>query len=325
MIAGQQGPSADPKITVDEWGALLSGYAPIKASDGRTVGVLGIDMSGEQVMSTQAALRQWRIAILGIGICMTVIFGVRIAHWFFQPIGQLVQGTRRIGEGDLAYRVPIPSTDEVGALARAFNHMAQQLADSLQQLKDHVLATLQSLAAALEAKDVHTRGHSERVTFYAERLARHMGLPDEQIELIGQFSRLHDIGKIGIKEAILLKPAKLTAEEFDHIKRHPDLGYKILLPLKPPQLALHIVRHHHERQDGAGYPDRLKTDDIPLAVAIVTVADAFDGMTAFRPYRTQPMTFQEAVEELQRCSGTQFHPKAVEAMIDLLRADGKLS
>ncbi len=325
MMEGLRGPSADPEITVDEWGTLLSGYAPIKASDGRAVGVLGIDMSGEQVMETQAALRRWRIAIILIGLCMAVIFGARLAQWFSRPIRLLVQGTQRIGEGDLQYRVPITSQDEVGLLAASFNRMTQQLADSLQRLKDHVFATLQSLAAALEAKDVHTRGHSERVTFYAERLARHMGLTAEEIELVGQFGRLHDIGKIGVKEEILLKPAKLTAEEFEHIKRHPDLGYKILVPLKPPQLALQIVRHHHERQDGGGYPDRLPGVDIPMAVAIVTVADAFDGMTAHRPYRPTPMTFAEAVEELRRCTGTQFHPKAVEAMVEVLRSDGKLS
>ncbi len=324
MIAGLQGPSADPNITMDEWGALLSGYAPIKDASGRVVGVLGIDMSGEHVLRTQAEIRRWRFVILVLGLCMAVIFGARLAQWFSRPIRLLVQGTQRIGEGDLQYRVPIMSKDEVGVLAQSFNQMAQRLADSLQRLKDHVFATLQSLAAALEAKDLHTRGHSERVTFYATKIARHMGLPAEEVELISQFSRMHDIGKIGIKEDILNKPAKLTPEEFDHIKRHSDLGYKILVPLKPPSLALEIVRHHHERQDGGGYPDRIAGEQIPLAVAIVTVADAFDGMTAFRPYRPQPMTFQEAVEELRRCTGTQFHPKAVEAMIEVLRKDGKL-
>lgn len=324
MIAGLRGPSADPKMTVDEWGALLSGYAPIKASDGRAVGVLAIDMSGQEVLRTQETLRHWRLMIIVLGLCMAVIFGARLAQWFSRPIRLLVQGAQRLGEGDLQYRVPIASHDEVGLLATSFNRMASQLAESLQRLKDHVFATLQSLTAALEAKDVYTRGHSERVSFYAMRMARHMNLPAEQVDIISQFSRLHDIGKIGIKEGILTKPGKLTPEEFDQIKQHPEIGYKILVPLNPPPVALEIVRHHHERQDGAGYPDQIAGANIPMAVAIVTVADAFDGMTGYRPYRTTPLVFSEAAAELRRCSGTQFHPAPVDALLEILQEEGKL-
>ena len=324
MIAALQGPSADPRLTYDEWGPLLSGYAPIRKRDGTVAGILGIDMSGSQVARTQEALRHWQLIVLCLGLGTAMILGVLSANWISRPLQALVQATQRIGSGDLSYRVPVQSDDEVGALARSFNHMSGLLADSMRQLQEHILATLQSLAEALEAKDVHTRGHSERVHVYAVKIAKRMGLPPEQINLIHQFSRLHDLGKIGVKEEILNKPAALTAEEFEAIKRHPDVGYRILVPLKVPKLALDIVRHHHERQDGKGYPVGLKSEEIPLAVAIVTVADAFDGMTGYRPYRTTPMTFEEAAAELLRCSGTQFHPGAVTALLELLREDGKL-
>ena len=325
MLAGLDGPSADPSLTYDEWGATLSGYAPIRAHDGRVVGILGIDMSGQEVARTQQALRRWRLMVLALGLAVAVLLSYRIASWITRPLRALVQATQHIGEGDLGYRVPLHADDEVGTLGRSFNRMAELLAASMQKLQEHILATLQSLAAALEAKDVYTRGHSERVHYYAVKIAEHLGLPKDELELISRFSRLHDIGKIGITENILNKPSSLTPEEFDMIKRHPDFGYKILAPLRLPKIALDIVRHHHERQDGRGYPAGLKGEEIPLMVAIVSTADAFDGMTGYRPYRPKPMSFSEAVEELRRCTGTQFHLTAVDALIAVLREEGKLA
>lgn len=325
MAAGLQGPSVDPRITVDEWGPLLSGYAPIRTRDGRAVGILGIDMSGQMVARTQEALRRWRLAVLGLSLAMVGLLGFVIAHWISRPIKLLVQAAQRIGQGDLASRVPVRSHDEVGMLAQAFNHMAELLSDSLRQLQEHVLSTIQSLSLALEAKDRYTRGHSARVQHYAVKIARQLRLPAEQVDVIQKFSMLHDVGKIGVREDVLMKPAKLTPEEFEVIKRHPEVGYKILVPLKPPQEALDIVRYHHERLDGRGYPAGLTQQQIPLVVAIVSVADAFDAMTGYRPYRQSPMTFDEAVAELRRCIGTQFRMNAVEALADVLRAEGKIS
>ncbi len=324
MVAGLQHPSADPTLTVDEWGVLLSGYAPIRNHAGESVGVLGIDMAGDQVARTQAALRRWRLVVLLIGLTTVLLLGWLIAYWITRPLTILVRGTQRIGEGDLDYRVPIHSQDEVGTLAHAFNRMAALLADSLRQLQEHVLSTIQSLSMAIEAKDRYTRGHSERVHHYAVKVAKQLGLPEAQVDLIRKISLLHDVGKIGIKEDILLKPSKLTPEEFAAIARHPDVGYKILAPLKLPQEALEIVRHHHERLDGRGYPAGLQGDQIPLSVAIVSVADAFDAMTAHRPYRPTPLTFAEAADELRRCAGTQFKPEVVEALLEVLRQEGKL-
>ena len=142
-----------------------------------------------------------------------------------------------------------------------------------------------SLAQALEAKDFYTRGHSERVADLAVRLSQTLGFSEKDEENMRRGGLLHDIGKIGIKESILLKPGKLTEEEMAHIRSHPARGYDICSPLKTLGPCLPIIRSHHERYDGDGYPDGLKGEDIPLKARITAVADAFDAMTTDRPYR----------------------------------------
>jgi HD-GYP domain-containing protein (c-di-GMP phosphodiesterase class II) len=157
----------------------------------------------------------------------------------------------------------------------------------------------------------------------AAQIGRQMGLPDTVIEEIRLGGILHDIGKIGVPEAVLNKPSRLTAEEFDLMKSHTWKGAKILEPLKVKAIE-HIrgmVRHHHEMVDGNGYPDRLKGDDIPLAARIIAVTDSFDAMISERSYRGA-RTLEEAVEELHRCQGTQFDPAVVEAFVRSLEVSG---
>ena len=324
MAQGLLGSSADETLTSDEWGVLLSGYAPIRTHDGRAVAILGVDMSGEHVVELQNVVRRAGLCVLGIALLVVLLLGIQIARWISRPIQHLVIGTRRIGDGDLAYRVPIESEDEVGALARSFNQMAERLSASVTQLREHVLSTLEVVLHALEAKDRHTRGHSARVQHYAVKIAKQMGLPPDQLEMINEMSVLHDVGKIGIKESVLGKAGRLTVEEFEEIKRHPELGHRILSPLKLPKEALDIVLHHHERVNGLGYPAGLKGGEIPVMVGIVSVADAFDAMTGYRPYRPVPMTMPEAVAELRHCVGTQFMPQVVEALVQVLASEGHL-
>lgn len=142
-----------------------------------------------------------------------------------------------------------------------------------------------SLVQALEAKDFYTRGHSERVADIAVRLARRMEQAEIDIESVRKGSLLHDIGKIGVKESVLLKPGKLSEEEMSHVRMHPALGFEICQPLKSLEPCLPVIRSHHERMDGNGYPDGLKGEKISIMARIVSVADAFDAMTTDRPYR----------------------------------------
>jgi putative nucleotidyltransferase with HDIG domain len=179
--------------------------------------------------------------------------------------------------------------------------------------KESLINGVKTLVHALEAKDAYTSGHSSRVARYAQKTAIHLGYVGELLEHIRLGAELHDIGKIGTREAILNKPGPLTAGEFEHIKEHSALGEKILGPfLSESPMVLRIVRSHHERMDGCGFPDGLVGDRTPREARIVAVVDAFDAMTTNRAYRPS-RTPVEAFEELRRCAGTHFDPEVVNA------------
>jgi putative nucleotidyltransferase with HDIG domain len=171
----------------------------------------------------------------------------------------------------------------------------------------------------VDAKDPYTRGHSEGVAEYALMIGEQLELSTEQMTALEMAAYLHDIGKIGISEDILLKPGKLTDAEMSQMRHHPLIGANILKPVAFPWPIAPVVRHHHEHYDGHGYPAGLKTDEIPLLARVLTVADAFEAMVADRPYR-RGRSQQEAVLELQRCSGGQFDPRVVAAFVEALES-----
>ncbi len=194
--------------------------------------------------------------------------------------------------------------------------LEERVAQQARRLEELFLASVQSLAEALELKDPYTRGHSVRVSHYSSVIAQSMGLDGEMLRQIELGGHVHDIGKIGVRESVLNKAGRLTAEEYEHIMTHPVLGWRILAPLlgETPN-ALNIVRSHHERFDGRGVPDGFSGSEIPLEARIAAAADALDAMTSDRPYRTSEMTLELAVEEIQRNSGTQFDPDVVVALV----------
>jgi putative two-component system response regulator len=195
---------------------------------------------------------------------------------------------------------------------RTLEHRVKQQATRIKEL---FLEGVQTLAHALEAKDAYTRGHSRRVSRYATKTALRMGFAGDYLEDIRLGGELHDIGKIGTREAILNKPATLTPDEFAHITEHTVLGERILAPLaRENPVVLRIVRSHHERMDGKGFPDGLPGDSIPIEARIVAVVDAFDAMTTNRAYRASRSP-DDACEELRRCAGSHFDPGAVEAFL----------
>lgn len=184
------------------------------------------------------------------------------------------------------------------------------------------LQTIEVLGSTIEAKDAYTHGHTDRVTEYSVMIARHMAetgaaqFPENFFENIYIAGLLHDIGKIAISEAILNKQGKLTEDEYAVMKQHTTRGSEILKPLSLPKEALEGIRHHHEHFDGNGYPDGLKDGQIPMAAAIMAVADAFDAMTSDRPYR-KGLSKAAAIAEIKRCAGAQFNPVCVKAMVEL--------
>ena len=173
---------------------------------------------------------------------------------------------------------------------------------------------VRALVATIEATDEYTRGHSERVTEYAMCLARHFDLKDSQFNVLELSGFLHDMGKVGVPQAVLHKPGKLTDEEFEVIKQHPRTGYDILRQMEGTGPIADVVLHHHERWDGRGYPDGLAGEKIPLLSRILAVADTFDAMGSVRPYRGR-IPQEEVLAEIKRNAGTQFDPKAVDALL----------
>jgi putative nucleotidyltransferase with HDIG domain len=322
MLKGFAGPSADKKLMLDEWGVTLSGYAPILDKNGKAVAILGVDIAAEDVYNTRKEMHRRGTFVLAIGIFASIALGLLISRRITHPIRKLVEGTRRIAAEDLQHRVEIKGNDEIKELADSFNSMAMSLFESKMKLHDYFYRVVQSLVRILEAKDIYTQGHSERVSEYAGKIALKMQFPTEKVDLLKKVAQLHDIGKLVIYEGILNKQDKLTEEEWKIIRGHPVTGEEILKPLLLDEEMLAVVRSHHERYDGRGYPDEITGGNISIFAQIISVADAYDAMTSARAYRPA-LSKEEAVRELKNNCGTQFNPQVVEAFLSILEEEGR--
>ncbi|RJR34748.1 MAG: response regulator [Desulfobacteraceae bacterium] len=237
---------------------------------------------------------------------MTVPFNIRN-----EPFGVLLLGEKTGQEG-------FDNEDEF-----IIKFLAEKAALSIENialydnLKESLIATLKSLVSAIEAKDPYTRQHSSRVTEYASRIALKMNCDYEDLQKLASVAPLHDIGKIGVNDAILNKPGRLTREEFSHIMAHPLIGVNIVSPLGLDTEELSVIRNHHERWDGQGYPDHLCGPQIPMLARILAVADAFDAMNSDRAYR-KALPSADCMQELRKGCGTQFDPRVVEVALDVL-------
>ena len=200
----------------------------------------------------------------------------------------------------------------------------KQLAEKHQQLRTAYVQTIRALSEAVDAKDAYTRGHSERVGVYASKIAREMNFPKDVIERVYIAGLLHDVGKIGVRDAVITKPERLTPEEYQEIKQHPEIGFRILEPVEFLRDVAPCVRHHHEWFDGSdrGYPDRLRGDQIPLPSRIILVADTVEAMTSDRPYR-KALSLEAVISEIHQYTGTQFDPKVTEPFLRLIEREGE--
>lgn len=198
--------------------------------------------------------------------------------------------------------------------------LARYIFKTYMDMREVYLNTLSALVDAMDAKDSYTRGHSERVSAYAAEIAREMKLPEDQVEVIQHMALLHDVGKIGVHDEILNKTGRLENHEFDQIKKHSEIGARIISEISDLGHAKDYILYHHEKYNGTGYPAGLRCRHIPLGARIITVADCFDAMTSDRPYR-EGMSISQAVLELKMCSNSQFDPKIVEAFVRVLESD----
>lgn len=262
----------------------------------------------------------WAFFIILLGLVFAY-FGAKLLFLdVHQPIVQLQESMKKIQQGHLTLTQDLYS-DEFAGLVTGFNHMVQAIKDRDEQKQLMFESFLESLSAVLDARDPYTAGHSTRVTAYSLAIGKRYGLSENNLSLLKKSAILHDIGKIGIPDGILLKDGKLTDDEFAKIKKHPEIGAYIIQQVQgfsEMDLVIEGVMYHHERYDGLGYPKGLAEEAIPLFGRLIAVADAFDAMTSDRPYRTG-MSFDKALGIIEEGKGVQWDPMFSRLFIDLMR------
>jgi putative nucleotidyltransferase with HDIG domain len=263
----------------------------------------------------QAGLDQVRLLLLTLfaaAAVVTLVIGLGLAGAITRPVQRLVRAMGAVAAGDLSQRAPAGPSDEIGYLAKVFNLMTVGLQEKTQALEDTYFAAIEALARAIDARDPYTYGHSARVAAFSLEIADELGYPKDKREGLRRSALLHDIGKIGIEDHILRKAGALNYLEAKQMREHPVIGHQMLKDVPFLHSSLSGIRHHHERWDGAGYPDTLAGEMIPLQVRILSVSDVFDALTSDRPYR-QAMSVAEATEMIEREAGRQFDPAVVAA------------
>jgi putative nucleotidyltransferase with HDIG domain len=301
-------------------GTFFQVSSPIRFMD-KHLGAVIVDLNKSVLITAQEEARQ-KIAfafaaILLLGIASSLV----ISSFLTKPIQELSIGVAEIKEGKRRRPLRIYSRDELGRLTQSFNEMtalitAQQdkLSTYAQDLEDAYVSTVRVLAAAIDARDTYTLGHSTRVAQLSVEMGKEIGLTSAELEDLEIACLFHDVGKIKIPDAILLKKGKLDTLEHREMTRHTEYGTEILS--KAPSLLKYIpaVRHHHEWYDGTGYPDGISGDKIPLAAAIISLADVYDAMTSDRPYR-EALTEEEACRKIKELAGRQFSPDLVKIFL----------
>jgi HD-GYP domain-containing protein (c-di-GMP phosphodiesterase class II) len=305
---------------------MLGTYAAVPES---SWGVI-VQVEEDKAYYYAIQMRNQSLGLVALVTIAAIVFGTLFAGQISHPIQDLARGARRLAGGAYDTRVSVKSQNEVGVLAEAFNQMGDEIQKAFLEIqrqanvnKELFMGAIRMLANAIDEKDPYTRGHSERVAFYSQLMARHMGMSEEEVERVHLSGIIHDVGKIGIEDRILRKPAALTDEEYEIMKQHPRKGEHILdaVPLLKQMAGAGLM--HHENWDGSGYPDGTKGEDIPLLGRIVSVADAFDAMTTDRPY-SKAMTFEVALGRLRFLAGKKFDASCVDA-IEKAAAAGDLT
>lgn len=303
---------------------MLGSYATAELDKNSRLGVIAIQDESAALASV-AEMRWQTLWISLVAALLTILIGIFFANKLTHPVSELAGGAHRIASGDFSQRIQVTSRTELGDLGNSFNVMTDQverfigdLQKSAEENRQLFIGTVKGLAAAIDGKDPYTRGHSERVSRFSVAIAQRMGLDDDEVEKIRISALLHDVGKIGIDDNILKKPAALTDEEYEVMKKHPQKGYKIMSQIPAMKEFLPGMYMHHEMVDGKGYPQGLKGDEIPLMGKIVAVADTFDAMTTDRPYQ-KAMKFEDAVARIESFVNTRYDAAVIAAFSEACR------
>ncbi|TLN20069.1 HD domain-containing protein, partial [bacterium] len=292
---------------------------PWEARDDSDIGLLGISLPRNFYVSPTRITRLQVILLLCAAILLVIALGINLARIITRPLINLVRASTQISRGNFQIHLQPDSNDEVAVLTETFNEMVGDLQTSRNALLHAYDRTLEGWSKALELRDKETEGHTVRVTKMAVELARQLGIRDEDLVQIQRGALLHDIGKMGVPDEILLKPGKLSDEEWVIMRKHPQFAYELLAPIEYLQPALDIPYAHHERWDGKGYPCGLQAAQIPIAARIFAVIDVWDALRSERPYK-RALSFAESYAIIQSESGSHFDPHVVQVFLaDVVR------
>jgi HD-GYP domain-containing protein (c-di-GMP phosphodiesterase class II) len=265
-------------------------------------------------------MRRTTVELAAVLILLSLVVAFFSAKSITRPIDKLTESARAIARRDFSVRADVRNRTEIGELAEGFNTMAEDLQKYVADLKaaseenrQLFIDSIEMIAAAVDAKDPYTKGHSGRVAQYSVILSKELGLEESEVEKIRVSATLHDVGKIGVDDRVLKKPGVLTNEEFELMKRHTVMGFEIVRQVKQLGEMLPGIRWHHEALNGQGYPDGVKGDEIPLMVRIIAVADTFDAITTDRPYQAG-RDFPSALAILRKHAGSKYDPITVDAL-----------
>ncbi len=295
---------------------ILGAYSSVNDPDWGVIIQIDKDIALASVNDMIRTSIIWGI-IFALAACLV---GFLFAQWITRPIQVLAQHALDIGrKQNFDKKIELKASNEIQQLADTFNFMTDEIKQNIIGLqnaasenKELFMSAIRMLAAAIDAKDPYTRGHSERVKDYSLVIARQLSFGAAELERVEIAALLHDVGKIGIDDRILRKPTNLTPEEFEVMKTHPDKGASILAQIAQLSDIIPGTRAHHENYDGSGYPGRLKGEEIPLLGRIITIADTFDAMTTDRPYQ-KAFTLEFALNRIRAMAGIKYDPKIVEA------------
>lgn len=285
------------------------------------LGILGVALVKNFYVSPSLPTRVQIFLLVALALLLVILMGVNLARFITRPLLGLVQASTEVAQGNLAIQVDADSNDEVAVLTESFNQMVNSLKKSKMDLIEAYDTTLEGWARAVELRERKTGQHTRRVAELTVRLAEKMGIDEQQMPHVRRGALLHDIGKIGIPDAILLKPGKLTDEEWKTMRKHPQYAYEMLWQIEFLRPAIEIPYCHHEKWNGSGYPRGLKGEQIPLEARIFAIVDVWDALSSDRPYR-KAMPREQVIEIIQNESDAHFDPQVVEAFMGLVNGSG---
>lgn len=293
----------------------------LEARAGIDVALIGTSLPQTFLVHPSQVTRVQIFGLATLGFLFVIGAGVLVANRITRPLLDVVQASEEVAHGNLTVKVDARGNDELATLARAFNDMVISLDRSNRELLEAYNTTLEGWSKALELRDEETQGHTQRVTDLTVRLARRMGISDDDLVQIKRGALLHDIGKMGIPDGILNKPGPLSETEWEVMRKHPIYAYQMLSPISYLRPALAIPCCHHERWDGSGYPMGWKEEDIPLPARIFAVVDVWDALRSDRPYRIA-WPEDRVLDHLESNKGIHFDSNVVDEFIRMIRNEG---